>query len=301
MELNKDIQYIKGVGPAKAKLLNKLGIFTLQDLITYYPREYEDRSKITKISDFVDSENVTFRAIVVSKMSELRVRKGLTIYKLLVRDESESCVLIWYNQYYLKNQFKIGSTYTFYGKVNRKFGNKIEVLSPVFDAENATKNTGKIIPIYPLTYNLTQNGIRLIIENGLKLINNSLEETLPKKIIDKNKLFDINKAVEQIHFPKSLENYQKARTRLVFEELLTTQLALMMLKNNNEADKAGISFDKSVSVLDLISSLPFKLTSAQTKVLDEIISDMESPNTMNRLLQGDVGSRENNCIDSKRL
>jgi len=299
LELDKDIQYIKGVGPAKAKLLNKLGIFTLQDLITYYPREYEDRSKITKICDFIDGENVTFKAIVVSKMSELKIRKGLTIYKLLVRDESESCVLIWYNQYYLKTQFKIGNTYTFYGKVNKKFGNKIEVLSPVFDAENVTKNTGKIIPIYPLTYNLTQNAIRLIIENGLKLIGNNLEDNLPKKIIEENKLFDINMAVSQIHFPKSLEDYQKARTRLVFEELLTTQLALMMLKNSNEDDKEGISFDKNVSVLDLISSLPFKLTSAQTRVLEEIISDMESPNTMNRLLQGDVGSRKNNCIDSK--
>lgn len=291
MELNKDIQYIKGVGPVKAKLLNKLGIFNVSDLVTYYPREYEDRGNITNICDLQDGQNMTFKATAISKVNETRIRKGMTIYKLLVSDETGSCILVWYNQYYLKTQFRIGNTYTFFGKVSRKFGNKIEVLSPVFDCEGVSKNTGKIIPIYPLTYNLTQNSIRLIMENGVKSVKNNMPEILPQNVIEKNNLLGINEAIEQIHFPKNLDSYEKARFRLVFEELLTTQLALLMLKTNNDNEKKGIKFNKDISVIDLINSLPFKLTNAQSKVLDEIIADMEKEKVMNRLLQGDVGSR----------
>lgn len=162
--------------------------------------------------------------------------------------------------------------------------------SPVFDSENTNRNTGKIIPLYPLTYNLSQNVIRQVIENGLKEVNEELEETLPNYILDEYRLDDINKAIHNIHFPKSFEEYNKAKKRLVFEELLIMQLALLNLKTKYSVNKKGIEFSKEVKMQDVIEKLPFNLTKAQVRVLEEIDKDMESESPMNRLLQGDVGS-----------
>lgn len=297
IDLKKEIQYVKGVGPNRAVLLNKLGIYTLEDLITYYPREYEDRGKPKFIAELVDGEEALIEAIVVSKMAEVKIRKNMTIYKLIVRDETGTCTLTWFNQKYLKNRFILGEKYKFYGKVSNKCG-KAEMNSPVYDEEETSKNTGKIIPIYPLTYNLSQNTIRAVIENGLKLINEQgkLEETMPDYIKEAYNLYDINTAIEQIHFPESFEKFEKARLRLAFEELLTMQLALMSLKNKYDAKEEGITFSKDVKMSDVINELPFKLTRAQLKVLEEIDNDMEKSKPMNRLLQGDVGSRKNSSI-----
>lgn len=170
--------------------------------------------------------------------------------------------------------------------------------SPVFEEEDKNKNTGKIIPIYPLTYNLSQNVIRQIMENGLKEVDNKLEETLPKYLLEEYSLDDINKAIKNIHFPKDFEEYNKARKRLVFEELLIMQLALLNLKTKYTVNSKGIEFNSNIKMQDVIEKLPFKLTNAQTKVLEEIDKDMESPKPMNRLLQGDVGSRKNSSINS---
>lgn len=296
--LEKEIQYVKGVGQNRAALLQKLGINTLEDLITYYPRDYEDRSKPKMIASLVDGEETLIEAIAVSRMSEQRIRKNMTIYKLIVRDETGTCLLTWFNQSYLKNKFVLGQKYKFYGKVSIKYG-KIEMNSPVYDTEETSKNTGKIIPIYPATYGLAQTTIRQVMENGLKVVKeeNLLEETLPDYIREEYKLEDSRTATEQIHFPKDFTSFEKARKRLVFEELLSMQLALMSLKNQYTKEEKGIAFDKNVKISDVINELPFKLTKAQLKVLEEIDYDMEKEKPMNRLLQGDVGSRENSSCN----
>lgn len=228
-------------------------------------------------------------------MSEARIRKNMTIYKLRVVDDTGTAQITWFNQRYLKNKFVIGEKYKFYGKAKSRIG-YIEMNSPVFDSEATSKNTGKIIPIYPLTYELSQNVIRQIIENGLKEIQSEFEETLPQYILDKYSVEELNKAIKQIHFPDDFESYNKARKRLVFEELLIMQLALLNFKNQYNDDRNGITFDKSIKMSDVINELPFKLTNAQLRVLEEIDKDMESNKPMNRLLQGDVGSRKNSYI-----
>lgn len=293
--LQKEVQYIKGVGPNRAELLNKLGIYTLEDLITYYPRDYEDRGKPKKIAEVYNGEECLIEGIVVSRMSEQKIRKNMTIYKLIVRDDTGACLITWFNQSYLKNKFTLGKKYKFYGKVSNKFG-KIEMNSPVFDEEETNKNTGKIIPIYPLTYKLSQNTIRSVIENGLNSIKNEggLEETLPEYLLKEYKLYDINTATNQIHFPQNFEEFENARKRLVFEELLSMQMALISLKNQYTKEEKGIAYSKEIKMSDIINDLPFKLTKAQLKVLEEIDADMEKEKPMNRLLQGDVGSRKNN-------
>ncbi len=294
--LEKEIQFIKGVGPQRAALMHKLGIDTLEDLITYYPRDYEDRSKPKKIAYLEHGEEALIEAMVVSRMSEQRIRKNMTIYKLIVRDETGTCMLTWFNQSYLKNKFVLGQKYKFYGKVSMQYG-KIEMNSPVYDSEQTSKNTGKIIPIYPATFGLTQTTIRQVIENGLNVAKeeNLLEETLPDYILKEYHLENREEANMQIHFPKDFQSFEIARKRLVFEELLAMQLALISLKNQYTKEEKGIAFSKDVKMSDVINELPFKLTKAQLKVLEEIDNNMEGEKPMNRLLQGDVGSRKNSC------
>lgn len=212
--------------------------------------------------------------------------------KLIVRDDTSTCQITWFNQPYLKTTFQLGEKYTFYGKVQVRYG-KVDMNSPVYDSKDSSKNTKKIVPLYPLTYNLSQNTIRQIISNGLKEVE-SLQESLPDYIVEKYNLYGLNDAIHQIHFPDSFKNYNLARNRLVFEELFGMQLALLNLKNKYTKDEQGISFSKDAKMSDVISNLPFSLTKAQLRVLEEIDNDMEQPKAMNRLLQGDVGSRKNN-------
>ena len=202
--------------------------------------------------------------------------------------------IVWYNQTYLKNNFTPDKRYTFYGKVKMK-GGRPTLQSPVYELEGKNQNTGKIVPIYPLTYKLSQNTIRKIIENGINEAYGNLEETLPDYLLKKYNLEDINTAIKQIHFPDNFLEFNRARRRLVFEELFSMQLALLKLKNKYDLDKKGICFDKNVKMSDVINDLPYSLTRAQEKVLEEINHDMESNRPMNRLLQGDVGSRKNSC------
>lgn len=289
VDLNKDIQFIKGVGPNRASLLHKLGIFTLEDLICYFPRTYEDRSKPKTIETLINGEEALIEAIVVSNLQERRVSKKLTIYKALVQDETGTCQVVWYNQSYLKDKIKKGKSYKFYGKANIKYGS-IEMASPVAEESGKSKNTGKIIPIYPLTYQLSQNVLRTIMENSIKEVEGKLEESLPEYLRKTYKLLDYNTAIKNIHFPSNFEEYNQARRTLAFQELLEMQLALLTLKKSYSVEEEGIAFPKEVKMSDVINKLPFKLTKAQLKVLEEIDIDMEKQRPMNRLLQGDVGS-----------
>ena len=288
VDLGKGVQYVKNVGPNRVKLLNKLNINTLQDLISYFPRNYEDRGIAKKLSDCIDGEEVLIKGVAITKVSEVFARK-LKIYKLIIRDGENPCTITWYNQSYVKNIFKIGHSYNFYGKIEIKSG-KYEMKSPIFDETGENKNTGKIIPIYPLTYGITQNTIRKIIENGVNEVYGNLDETLPDYIVEKYKLMDINNSMKKIHFPDNKQDFTNARYRLVFEELLGFQLALLKIKESYKIEELGPKFNKEVKMSDVINTLPFNLTHAQLRVLDEIDMDLESTNSMNRLLQGDVGS-----------
>lgn len=288
IDLKQSVQYVKSVGPAKVSLLNNLNIFTLEDLLTYFPRDYEDRSKTKSIADLINGEEVTIEAKVVSEVNINRIRKNMTVLKTIVEDNTGRCTITWFNQTYIKQHIKRGETYKFFGKAINEF-NHFEMRNPVFDKIDSSKNTGKIMPVYPTTYKLSQTAIRQTIENALNMTKGKLEETLPDYLLKEYNLLDLQNSLEQIHFPTDAEHRMQARKRLVFEELLTMQLALLELKGSSEKSK-GIVFDKNAKMSDVINTLPFKLTKAQLRVLAEIDSDMESEKTMNRLLQGDVGS-----------
>ena len=290
IDLKQDIQYIKGVGPARVELLNKLGIFTLEDLVTYFPREYEDRGQFKKICDLKEGDIACFKAVAMSKPSEARIKKNMTITKVIVRDETGSALLTWFNQTYIKSQINSAEEYTFYGKVTKVSGSRIEISNAIFDKEGENKNTGKIIPLYPLTYGMTQNVLRGIMENALKIANNQFEEFLPSWIRKEYNVCELNFAISNIHFPEKTEDFMVAKKRIAFQELLLLQLGLLNLKEKGKVESKGISFNTNDGVDDFINTLPFKLTNAQLRAWKEIKKDMEDEKPMNRLVQGDVGS-----------
>ncbi len=289
VDLKQSVQFIKGVGPSRVKLLNYLGIYTLEDLITYYPRKYEDRRNIKNIVDLQDGEEALIEAVAVNNVSTVRLRRNMTLSKVAVRDDFGIAFITWFNQPYIRENIKAGEKYKFYGRVSVK-NEKIEFNSPVFDKEGENKNTGKIIPVYPTTRNLNENSLRQITLNALNMIGGTLEETIPDYIKEQYNLEEINTATKEIHFPTEFDKLNRARRRFVFEELLSLQLSLLSLRNKYQNEEHGIVYSKEAHMSDVINTLPFKLTKAQLRVLEEIDSDMESGKSMNRLLQGDVGS-----------
>ena len=228
-------------------------------------------------------------AVTTSGASTARLRRNMTITKVIVEDDTGRALISWFNQDYVKTRIHAKEKYRFFGRVSKKSG-ITEFNSPVFDAENEQKNTGKIVPVYPTTKGLNQTSIRQAIENALALVNEKLEESLPEYIVKQYNLMSLEDATKQIHFPSNMEKFTLARKRLAFEELLTFQLALLSLKTQYDNEIRGIKYDENVKMSNVINTLPFRLTKAQLRVLEEIDRDMESEKPMNRLLQGDVGS-----------
>ncbi|MDU3335488.1 ATP-dependent DNA helicase RecG [Paraclostridium bifermentans] len=286
--LNKEIKYVKGIGPKRANKLSKLGIFTVSDLLFYFPRQYEDRNNLRKIFELKDEEKVTIRAIV-SSIETSNVRKGLVITKVGVRDETGFARLVFFNQEYISSTLRKGDTVFVFGKV-KKTSYGIEMSScEVEQMSNNPKNTCGIMPIYPLTYGLTNKELINIVKTVFSNEQIYIKEYLPNKIIQKYKLCSIDFAVKNIHSPTNKESLKVALYRLVFEEFLMLQLGLFLFKNG-VTEKSGVKFEKEQNLVKILNSLPFKLTNAQNRALNEIIDDMNCGKVMNRLVQGDVGS-----------
>ena len=213
----------------------------------------------------------------------------MSILKIPVKDKSGTGALVWFNQDYLKDRFKIGEVYRVNGKIN-KMGFELQIMNPVFEPLNESQKTGRILPIYDLTEGITNNEIIRIVNFAL---NNNLKyivDVLPENIIQKYNLLGIHESLQNIHNPKSKNLFDQSRYRLVFEELLILQLGLFIIKNKTYSKNSGISFNRIDEMVDFISKLPFGLTNAQIKVLKEIEEDMDKHKQMNRLIQGDVGS-----------
>ena len=287
-DLKMDIQYVKGIGPKRAYKLNKLGIFTLKDLLYYFPRQYEDRNNLKKIAQLQNEDKATIKAVILG-ITNSNPKKGMTLTKVDIKDETGYAKLVFFNQPYISNAFKSGDTILVFGKVKKEFKN-IELSScEIEHLSNAPKNTCKIMPIYPLTFGVTNKEIMSIIKSVLSNKELVIKEYLPKAIIDKYKLCSIDYAIKNIHAPSSKENFKIALYRIIFEEFLILQLGLFMFKNG-VTEVEGIKFEENDKLKDIIDSLPFKLTKAQNRALNEIIEDMQSSKVMNRLVQGDVGS-----------
>ena len=286
--LKKEVKYIKGVGLKKAESLNKIGIYTVKDLIEYFPRAYDDRSIVKKLADILEGERVTVEASIVNSVYTRFLGKFKSVSKVVISDGTEQAICTWFNQPYVSNQLKIDAVYRFYGKFTRKNGG-LELSSPVFDLSQCNKNTGKIIPVYSLTSDIKSSLLRNSIDEALKNID-MIPEILPDYIVKKYNLMNYDSAIRKIHFPEKIRDVEKAHRRLVFDEFLSMQLGILKLREENISTKKGIKYSSDVRISDFIDNLPFKLTAAQMRVIKEIDFDMENEKQMNRLLQGDVGS-----------
>lgn len=286
--MNKDIRYLKGVGEKRAELFNKKGIKTVEDLLYFFPRAHEDRSEFKKIADCAAGETVCIDITVFSPVRENRIRGKRIISSMIACDDSDSINVIWYNNKYVKNQFHTDERYILYGKITENKYHKKELINPVAEKKDKQHFTGMIVPVYPLTEGLTQKLVQSAMEQAIKEYGN-IDEYIPDSIREKYRLSQINYAMKNIHFPESFEAYNIARRRFVFEELLTLQLALSSRKSHNTLTSGAI-FSDVKQVRGFSSSLPFGLTNAQKRVINEICADLKSGKAMNRLVQGDVGS-----------
>ncbi|MEE0945137.1 MAG: ATP-dependent DNA helicase RecG [Clostridia bacterium] len=277
---------IKGIGEKRAQLFKKVGVDNTEDLLRYFPRGYEDRTKIFQLGEAPLGENVCIRARAFSGVRETRIRKNMTIYSMIINDDSDVMSVIWYNNRFVKGAFSEGQEYIFYGKITLNRG-KRELINPVYEQVEKQRFAGRIVPVYPLCEGLTQAAVRSAVENVIGE-RDRLIEYIPRDIRSNNNLCELNFAISNIHFPESAENYEIARRRFVFEELFTLRLALMLKKGNNQVRKRTPY--KNIDYNDFTESLPFSLTGAQERVIKEIANDMHSGTAMSRLVQGDVGS-----------
>lgn len=282
-----DVRYIKGIGEQRAKSLQKLGVTNLRQLISYFPRAYEDRREYRRIADLVPGENACVRAIVASEPKLSHIRKGLDLVKFRVVDESAALDLTYFNQSYLKNSFHTGEEYVFYGKAE---GNLLrrQMTNPMFEREGVNQITGRIMPIYPLTAGVSQNLLYKSVRQGLEACADELVDFLPEDTRRTHQLCHVRFAYENVHFPADDEALAVARRRLVFEELYLLTLGLRLLRERRSA-VAGQAC-QPVDLAPFYDALPFALTGAQRRAIDDAVRDMCGARPMNRLVQGDVGS-----------
>lgn len=286
--INESIQYVKGIGPKKAEKLNKLGIYTIKDLLYYFPRQFEDRSIIKKIAQLEDEEKVTVKALITN-IESYTPKKGMTITRIDVKDDTGFAKLTFFNREYIKNTFRVGDSILAFGKV-KKNGRFVELNSCELEYLSASpKNIGKLVPVYPLSYGVTNKDIMNTVRMVFESKDIKIPEYMPEYILKKYRLCGIEYAIKNIHFPKDKESLKIALYRLIFEELLVLQLGLFMYKGGSSNEK-GILFKRDQRLDEVLESLPFSLTRAQNRALNEIIDDMCSEKVMNRLVQGDVGS-----------
>ncbi len=286
---NKDVKQIKGVGEKRAKKLSKLNINNAYQLLTYFPKTYEDRRYFKTISNCQDGQKVTLKVQVCGHIKNIKTKKGYRITKVPVKDDTGYAFLVWFNQPYICNNFNKNCNLKINGKV-KIIRNQIQIYNVVFEREEKNNKIGKIIPIYSLTQNFSNNEIMTIVKNAIQSYGDKIKETLPINILSKYKFISKGDAIKNIHFPKNKKIFNQAKRRLIFEEFFIFQLGLLYFKNVKNNNKSGIQFKKIDDIKKFINQLPYKLTSAQNRVCNEIINDMESSSPMNRLIQGDVGS-----------
>lgn len=276
-----DIRYLKGVGEKRAEKLYKLGIDTVGALLRFYPRGYEDWSVITPICDCVSGEKVCVKARITSAIKEQYIRKNMTVYRFEVSDDSGSMPITIFNNKYLAAKLNFGSTYLFYGKISDN-----TLLPAMSSPEVAETSTAGIKPVYNATAGMTSNAIQKLVKTALAA--GVPADPIPENIRRENGLCELRFALENIHFPRSQEALERAKARLVFEELFILQTGLSLLKGKRRT-AAGVVIKKGFKD-EFQKLLPFPMTSAQNRVIDECINDMSSGRLMNRLVQGDVGS-----------
>ncbi len=285
-----DIRFLKGVGEKRAKLLQKLGIFTAQDLVSHYPRDYVDFTKPYPVA-FAPQDVKCAVKVTVHGKNSVRISGGKQVHKAVCADETGELVVNFFNNPYALQKLDVGKEYFFFGKVNVNYAVRDMTNPTILNIQTAQKTP--LLAVYPQTEGVTSAYISKCIKAYFALLyekGEQIEEPLPQYMLDEYKLLSKAQAVHYIHFPTSLQQVEAARRRLIFEELLCLQLGLFLMKNRNKQSLLTSAKIKSTDISLFLKALPFAPTNAQKRTLDEILNDMNKLTPMNRLLQGDVGS-----------
>lgn len=286
MVLQDKVTALKGVGPKKSEALEKLNINTIEELMLYFPRDYEDRRNKVKIADLIIDRPAVIKGKVDLIISDRYKYGRKQLLRLLVSDDTGAVEVVFFNAKYLMSSFKKGNEYIFYGKPQMNFG-KLQMVHPEF-SRNEEAAEG-ILPIYPLTKGITQKEMRDW-QKSIAGLYQEAEDFLPADIVEKNRLCSLSYALDNIHFPKEKQKLLEAKYRLVFDELLILQTGLFAARQNIKNGENGIAFSKEADIKPYVDALPFPLTGAQARCVGQIVQDLESTKVMNRLVQGDVGS-----------
>lgn len=297
MKLSDSINKVRGVGVKKAAAFARLGIQTVYDLLTYYPRAYEDQSRVTPIAQLRAGERATVLAVIQRVTERPTRRRGFTVLTALLGDETGYAQAVWFNQRFLKTKLREGRRILLTGKVDYAYngGGQLALTNITsFELLGAEEDAGEhlgILPVYAATEGLTQKQLRAMMEYALAQTADELEENLPQRVREKYRLIGRRSAFWHIHFPKQEEELRTARRRLAFEELYLIQCGLLALKKRTAEEQEGIAHAADGTLVKRVrAALPFTLTADQKQVWGEITHDMESPLPMRRLVQGDVGS-----------
>ncbi len=287
--LEKDIQYVKGVGPKRAAILKKMGINMARDLLTHFPYRYEDRSKFIKIAETKVGDYVTLKGEIRARDDSIRYgRTKLT--KAIIDDGSGKITGVWFNQPYMKNLLPMGKEIILSGRVTDFTGKQIAHPTFELSEKNDPVHTGRIVPLYPLTKGIGMRYLRTLVDRVLKESEDFLAEYLPANLVKTRELMDFKESTRQIHFPDSIEEEEKARSRFIYEEFLFLQLGLLFMRKMKKEFKKTKFEDGGDLIRKMEEILPFSLTGSQKKVLSRIKEDMTSEQRMIRLLHGEVGS-----------
>lgn len=286
MDIYSNVDVIKGVGEKTKQMLNKCSIFSVMDLLLYFPRDYETLTYSNNISEFSKGDKVIVKGRFIRNEGSFRSRTGKTVTKLLFTDGKSLFKGIWFNMPYISKSFQIDNEYTLMGKINI-LRNEISMTSPVL-IKDEDKSEDKIVPKYPLRDNMKNKYFINIISKVLSAV--KIEENLPEWVIKKHSFYSLDRAIRCIHSPSSISELNEAKRRLKFQELFTYSLKVLVLKDYMNKGKKGIAYKMSKELVNLKESLPYKLTGAQSKSIREILIDEKKSSSMNRLLQGDVGS-----------
>ncbi len=282
---DRDIRALKGIGEKKAQAMNRLGIFSFQDLLNFFPSRYEDRSVLKSISETEAGESACIVAVVSEEPRLSRVRRGLDLTRFRVYDNTGEVTVTFFNQPYVRSQIHRGDTLRFFGRIELQ-GTRRSLTNPVFEKDGASSVTGRIVPVYPMTAGLQQSTVRQSIAQCLELCRGEIREVLPASVRSRYELMPAAEAYPAIHFPPENGSLDRARRRFAFEELFVLCCALGVRQHDVQD---GIELPVP-DFSRFFAALPYSPTAAQHRAVREAAADLASGRRMNRLLQGDVGS-----------
>lgn len=292
---NAPVKVLQGIGPARAKAYEKLGISTVSDLLYHFPRAYENRGDIKLLSECVPGEKAAVVMVIGTVPKKTMIRRGMVLLRFTAFDESGTCEITFYNQNYLADKFPLGATFRFYGQIE-KTGKRYKMNAPAYEMVIEGEELKPLVPVYPLTEGITKNRMATDISAAMSALAPELDDYLPDEIRRKYKLCTLPFALRSIHDPSDYESVARAKRRLVFDEFFTFSLGMALSGEKRRGGGAPVCDQNDLS--ELLSTFPYELTGDQKRAIEDIKRDMAQNVPMSRILVGDVGCGKTACAIS---